>query len=84
MTDVITTYLSPISRAAIATLCGSLPSGGRGMDESTEQKPQSLVHDEPSIIKVAVGFEKQMPIFGQRASSHTEDKPYRLRVLLVS
>jgi hypothetical protein len=56
VTEVITTYFNPISFAACATLTGSSGSGGSGIEDATEQNPQFLVHFEPRIIKVAVGF----------------------------
>jgi hypothetical protein len=79
----MTTYRSPISLAAIATLAGSVRSKGSGSEESTAQKAQFLVHLEPRIIKAAVGIEKHSPLFGHFASSHTVVIPKRLNSFLV-
>jgi hypothetical protein len=80
----MTTYRSPISLAAIATLVGSVWSKGSGSEDSTAQKAQFLVHFEPSIIKAAVGIEKHSLLFGHLASSQTVASPKRLSNILVS
>jgi hypothetical protein len=80
----MTTYRSPISLAAIATLSGSVWSGGSGNEESTAQKAQFLEHFEPSIKKAAVGIEKHSLLFGHLASSQTVESPKLLNIVLVS
>jgi len=42
-----------------------------GVPGVTEQNEQFLVHVSPRMRKVAVGFEKQYPLFGHCASSQT-------------
>jgi hypothetical protein len=80
----MTTYRSPISLAAIASLAGSVWSGGSGNEDSTAQKAQFLVHLEPRIIKAAVGREKHSPLFGHLASSQTVASPNLLSNVLVA
>jgi hypothetical protein len=57
----MTTNFSPSSIAACATRTGSSGSGGKGMDDSTAQNEQFLVHRSPSIMNVAVLLEKHLP-----------------------
>ncbi len=72
LTEVITTYSSPSSRAARPTRSGSSRSSQTGRPCSTAQYPQFLVHTSPRIMKVAVRSSQHSPMFGQWASSQTE------------
>src|SRR3990172_10692596 len=85
VTDVITTCLSSISFAVRAIFMGSIGSTASGdASLSTLQKPHDLVHISPSIMNVAVGFEKHSPIFGHLADSQTVCRFLCLRTFLTS
>ena len=85
VTEVTTTCFSPSSFAVTATFQGSHGSAMRGSARlTTAQKPQLLVHTSPSIIKVAVGFEKHSPILGHLADSHTVWRFLFLRTAFIS
>jgi len=71
VTDVMTTYLNPISLETRAIRAGSSGSGGSKSPCGTEQNRQLRVHLDPIIRKVAVWCEKHSQMFGHLASWHT-------------
>ncbi|MFO0751739.1 MAG: hypothetical protein U0411_00255 [Thermodesulfovibrionales bacterium] len=83
VTEVTTTYRRPSSAAASATRSGSWGSTAAGAPEETEQKEHSRVQRSPRIMKAAVGFAKQTPWLGHRASSQTVASPWLLSRFLV-
>src|ERR687886_1180353 len=70
-TEVITTYLSPHSLIAWATLSGSPASSETGLPLSTAQNLHPLLHMFPMIIIVAVPLPQHSDILGHLASSQT-------------
>ena len=68
-TLVTTTCLSPNFKTDLATLRGSIGSGGsEGLPVFTLQNAHALVQVSPNIIKVACFFSQHSPIFGHAAS----------------
>ena len=80
----MTTWLSPISRTALATFSGSAMSSAFGLPVATLQNAQARVQISPMIMKVACFLSQHSPILGQPASSQTVCRPFSLTIAWVA